>query len=161
MPAWDKKKKADFPFDFDRIEQLMSELVDSLTQGNGIPEGQKPSFIGFSINFDSAGKPRFLGNPFKKRKPAEKAGKRDYHPLADVINEAKTITIALELRGAGEKSIRVSQPDEHTVKIEAGQKHKPFRKEMFFGEKLKKGFKSKFKNGVLEIVLEKNIANRA
>ena len=161
MPPWDKKKKADSPFDFDRIEQLMSELVDSLTRGRGAPEGQKPSFIGFSINFDSAGKPKFLGNPFKRHRQAEKAKKRVYQPLADVINEAQTITIALELRGTSEKSIRVSQPDEHTVKIEAGHRHKPFRKEMFFGESLKKGFRSKFKNGVLEIVLEKNGADSA
>jgi len=156
MPSWDQKKKPDVPFDFDKIERLMEELVNSLIENQNLPEGHKPSFIGFSINFDSSGKPKFGQPPFGKPRHAKRQKKHAHRPLTDVINEGKTITIAIELRNASEKSIHVSRPDEHTVKITAGPKHRLFRKEMFFEERLMPVFKAKFNNGILEIVLEKN-----
>ncbi len=147
----------DFMQEFDKIrEQMEKQIEQSLKQNEEImrnakdmPQGtNQPMVYGFSINIGPDGKAKM--EEFGNVKPEEKKIEKEREPLIDVIDKGKTITVLAELPGVEEKLIKVNiKGKDLTISVP-----KKFRKNL----KLKanaKLVKKHYKNGVLELTLEK------
>lgn len=152
---WEKKKKiADFSIDFDQLEGIVDKLMQQIAPE--LPANpDKPVVFGFSMRLGADGNPKIeeFGNVKKIGEKAAIAKVRE--PLVDIQKEEKEILITVELPGVEKKDVKVNVPDEHTVEIiVAGTSS--FYKKIPISESLKKEkAKAKFKNGILEISIER------
>ena len=75
-------------------------------------------------------------------------------PIIDVFDEAERIQVIVELPGVEEHDITVAL-DETTLQIKAGKGERKYRKDIDLGLPVKGKPKTQYKNGILEINLEK------
>lgn len=172
MAFWDKKKKreGDFdPFDpfsgldddFERsifadmkpIEDMMRSLMNPEIMRK-LQQDNKPIVSGFSIRIGPNGKMDFeqFGNVVPKgQKPVIKD---EREPLVDVINRKKEVSVIAELPGVDKKDISIKVSGENDA-LDILVPHK-FSKKVRLPARVKpKSAKANYKNGVLEVNLEK------
>ncbi|NYZ80045.1 Hsp20/alpha crystallin family protein [Candidatus Micrarchaeota archaeon] len=168
MPFWEKKKKKpEDPFDdffgedFSKVmSKMMEDMQKSFAGMQGFNEEAfknlkpgKPMVYGFSMNIGPNGKAKFeeFGNVEPGKKPAIKD---EREPLVDIIEKDAHITVIAELPGVEKKDIKISLEDENSaVVINVPNK---FHKKTALPMKVKPDVsKATYKNGVLEIELEK------
>ncbi len=151
----EKRRNPDFVFDLRNFNQLFNDLVREFEASE---KQGRPLVMGFNIKISPQGQPlieRFGNIQAEQGKPGVVAARE---PLVDVTGSEKELTITAELPGVEEKDIAVNCPDNKTVEIKV-QGEKQFYKRIELSEAIKHGNpKTKFKNGVLEVGFEKEIA---
>jgi HSP20 family protein len=148
------KKIEEFGLDFEKLEEIVDKLMQQMApdlQAN--PD--KPAIIGFSMRLSSDGKPLVeeFGNVSKAGLKPVVAKVRE--PLVDIQLAEKNVFVTVELPGVEKENVKLNIPDEQTLEIiVAGQNS--FYKKLSLPVQIKKEqSKAKFKNGILEISLDK------
>jgi HSP20 family protein len=186
MPFWEERKKKkskklvedaeepdlrnEFPGfnddfgDFEKVQEMMDEMMKRAFSGKGLrltfPQMRpgKPMMYGFSIKMDQTGKPKIqeFGNIEPGKQPTVK---RAREPIVDVIEKDKIITVLAELPGVEKKEIKLDVAETKDVLIiEVPNK---FYKEAKLPVTVKpKSAKAHYKNGVLEVNLDKEKAGK-
>ncbi len=158
MTEWKKKKGFDFFSDFSGFQDMINDLMADFAEKDIGLEPNKPLVMGFNIKFGEGGRPiinRFGNIRAEGGKPAISPSRE---PLVDVIESEKDITITAELPGVEKKGIRFKLPDREKAVIEV-KGERSFYKEITLPAAVKvKTAKAKFKNGVLEICINKEKA---
>lgn len=139
--------------DFERIEEMLEEMMRSGFEDiERIKEG-KPLVYGFNIRIGPDGKP--IIQQFGNVKPSIRGPRvRDERePLVDVIEHERDVTVIAELPGVDKSRIRLSVAGEAlTISVE-GEYYKQVELPAAVNQK---SAKATYKNGVLEVVLEKS-----
>jgi HSP20 family protein len=154
----DRKKRRglfDFFGDFDifdieeEMKKFMEEFsIDELKRG-------EPLVYGFNIRVGPDGKPSIqqFGNVKPTIKGPRKTDSRE--PLVDVIEREKDITVIVELPGVDKSKIKLNTT-ERMLTISAPGEEADFFKELKLPAAVDpKSAKASYKNGVLEVCLEK------
>jgi HSP20 family protein len=156
---WRKKKRGfNFFFDFDNIQRMVDEMMRDMFDDEMEFKPRKPLVMGFNIRVSEDGKPvieRFGNLRAEGGKPMVSDARE---PLVDVIESDKDVTITAELPGVEKKDIRFRVPSKKSAIIEV-KGERSFYKELSLPASVKvKSAKAKFKNGVLEVRLEKEVS---
>lgn len=155
MKPWDKKRKRfDFFFDFERIEEMMDALMRDFMEEPSFREmpRKKPLTMGFSFRFDQSGRPVMQRFGNIKVTPEKKLAVQAREPLVDINKTDKEIIVTAELPGVEEKDLDL-KVEKNKLIIKA--RPDKFYKEIALEENIDtKKFKTSFKNGVLEVVLK-------
>ncbi len=161
MDFFDKKKKRDDPFsDFREMEKRIQKMMDEMSKDAEFPgelfdRKRRPLVMSFSLKMNPKGTIRireFRDNGKKGTAPAEAQKK----PLVQVNEEGKKVTITAEMPGAKKEDISASvQGTKVTIQAEGTKKY--FR-EIELNNRVKRKARMNFKNGILELTLEKRRA---
>ncbi len=169
-----KEEKEGLEFDFDMgkvklggIFKGISDLInlaDKVTKEageikkvgeiKGLPKEAK-GIYGFSIRTLAGGKPIVdtFGNMKKTAKGPVVEEVRE--PIVDVFNEKDHILVIVELPGVSEDNIKINLEGD-ILKLSAENKERKYAKEVLLPSQVKKeSMKSSYKNGMLELKLEK------
>ena len=143
--------------DFERMFEEMQRSLSDMVKNMGNIEPGKPYVHGFTFKLGPDGKPHVT--EFGNRTSAPTKGKPVFsderEPITDVIEEAKTVAVTVEMPGIEKKDIdlRVTEAElEINVDTELRKYHKLI--------KLPKPVKppttkATYKNGVLDVTIEK------
>jgi HSP20 family protein len=137
----------------DLASNLSEEGVERRGEIRGLPEGAKGVY-GFSIR-TLAGKPviESFGNIRETAKGPVVEEVRE--PMVDVFDEAGRILVIAELPGVTEDEIKVEVAGD-ILNLTASDRDRKYAKEILLPGKVKPdSAKTAYKNGVLEITLEK------
>ncbi len=156
----DKKKKrgpwddifGGFDDDFDEMRRRMDLIMDQFMRGQLSP-WQEPMIYGFSMRVGPDGKPRIqeFGNASPKVSNAEMARE----PLTDIIEEADKVRVIVELPGVEREDIRLNAT-ENTLDIDVDVEDRKFGKHLDLPCDVNSdSAKASYKNGVLEITLDR------
>ncbi len=152
----EEKKRSwhDFGFDFEKIEEMMDKLVEGMVSGKEKVENSKPVVMGFQMRIGQNGLPEIkeFGNIKKGRGKPEIFEARE--PLADVTESDKEIFVTAELPGVEKKDILLNSK-KNGLTISAEGERKFFREIRVKQEVRPKTAKARFKNGILEVCLQK------
>jgi HSP20 family protein len=150
---------------FKGIEKLV-DLASELDNAGGqirkegeidlssLKDGMKGVF-GFSVKTAMGGRPvvEHFGNIRKTPRGAKVEEERE--PMTDVFDEEKEIRVYAEMPGVNENDIKIELKAD-MLNISAKNGDRKYRKEVLLPSKGKgKAFTSSFKNGILEIIIEK------
>ena len=150
--------------EFDRIEHMMDEMMRQAFQPPSSKRRTKtrrgPYVYGFSMTTGPDGKPiiKEFGN-IKPNRRLSKAQireiKTETEPLIDVLEEDKTITIVAQLPGAKKEDIDVNVTETQTTISVDTQEHSYHKKLQLPAIVDPESAKTSYKNGVLQIKLQK------
>ena len=163
-PEFPKFSEEDLFGDFGKVQEMMDEMMKRAFSGKGLrltfPQMKpgKPMVYGFSIKMNQTGKPTIqeFGNIEPGRKPTIK---KEREPIVDVIEKEKEVTILAELPGVEKKDIKLDVAKTNDILI-INVPNK-FYKEAKLPVKVKpKTSEAHYKNGVLEVNLEKEKAGK-
>jgi len=114
---------------------------------------------GYSVTIGPDGKPKI--REFGNVKPEEKFGrpkiniKEEREPLVDVMTTDGEVKVVAELPGVEKEAIKL-QGTERTLTISVATPHRKYYKEVELPAKVEpKKARSTYKNGVLEVTLER------
>lgn len=153
--------------EFDRIEHMMDEMMRQAFEESPSSERRDkritkrgPYVYGFSMTTGPNGKPiiKEYGNIKPNRQPSKaqiREIKEKTEPLIDILEEPKTITIVAQLPGIEKEDINVNVTETHatiTVDTEEHEYHKKLQLPAIVNPK---SAKTTYKNGVLQIKLQK------
>ncbi len=140
--------------EFERMREYMDRIMHRLMEGE--LEYEKPFVYGFSMKVGPDGKPQI--QQFGNTKPwtvgrEEEIGGRE--PLTDIIEGGKTISVTIEIPGVEKDDIELDTTENMlTISVDAPQRR--YYKEVELPSKVNPELtKATYKNGVLDIVLEK------
>ena len=138
--------------DFDRmIEDIMREFEEISRRG-----GAQSFVYGFSVTMGPDGKPiiREFGNV--KPSPRGPIVKEEVEPLVDVFEEKDVIKVCAEIPGVNKEDIKLRLTDDNKLIISVDNPQRKYYKEVELPAKVNPDkAKATYKNGVLEVVLEK------
>lgn len=137
----------------DLASKLSEEGYERKGEISGLPKGAKGVY-GFSIK-TMAGKPviESFGNVRKTARGPVVEEVRE--PMVDIFNEIERILVIAELPGVAESEIKI-EVDGDILNLTASDKDRKYAKEVLLPNKVKPdSIKSTYKNGILEITLEK------
>jgi len=140
---------------FREMEEEFEELRRSLLSIEERAELGGPYVYGFSITIGPDGRPiiREFGNVRRIRGRPRISEERE--PLIDVLEDEKTVTVVAELPGVDKENIKVRIRDDILV-ISAKGPDRKYYKEIPLPAKVNpKTAKATYRNGVLEVKLEK------
>lgn len=153
----DRKKRGSF-FDFFNLDDFDEEIrrmfEDIDLKFDELKEGE-PLVYGFNMRVGPDGKPTIqqFGNVKPTMKGPMKTDSRQ--PLVDVIERENDITIIVELPGVDKSRIKLNTT-ERMLTISAPGEEADFFKELKLPAAVDpKSAKASYKNGVLEVCLEK------
>lgn len=154
----DKKKKKGFfdlfgDFDIFDIEDEMKKFMEDFNIDE--LKSEEPLVWGLNIRVGPDGKPviQRFGNVKTSMKGPRIS--EDREPLVDVIEKVDSVAVIAELPGADKGRIKVNAT-ERTLTISAPTEERKFYKEVKLPSPVNpKSAKATFKNGVLEVTLEK------
>lgn len=166
----DKNRRRKNPFDFigdDEFERIFDEmqkmfenvnfkdLMEDMLR-NGI-EPNKRFIRGFSVNIGPDGKPKiqeFGNRPIRSPKGTSTISD-EREPLTDIIEGDSDIAITIEIPGVEKDNIDLNVTEE-TLEIKVDAPERKYHKVVNLPNKVKtKSTKATYKNGILDIVLEK------
>ncbi|MEM4257591.1 MAG: archaeal heat shock protein Hsp20 [Candidatus Thermoplasmatota archaeon] len=164
----DRKRKNPFDFmnddDFERIFDEVQKIFESTNFKEMIEDMFKSNFDpnkrfihGFSINIGPDGKPKIqeFGNIPVKTGGGKPMLSPEQEPLTDIIECDDDIAITVEVPGVDKDDIDLNV-SEDTVEIDVRAPQRKYHKIVDLPSKVKpKSTKATYKNGVLDIVLEK------
>jgi HSP20 family protein len=137
----------------DLASRLSEEGVEKRGEIRGLPKGVKGVY-GFSIR-TLAGKPviESFGNIRETAKGPVVEEVRE--PIVDVFDEADRILVIAELPGVSENKIKIEVAGD-ILSLTASDKDKKYAKEILLPGRVKPdSVRTSYKNGILEITLEK------
>jgi HSP20 family protein len=174
---WPRKRRSPFfrswGFDdvdkiFDDMEKMMEEEFESFTsrvpkdyvRERKLPDGSTvrewgPFVYGYSVKIGPDGKPevREFGNVKPSLKGPQVQQERE--PLVDIVETNGEIHVVAELPGVDKEDIKL-HATEDTLTITVDTPQRKYFKEVELPAKTKlKDAKSQYKNGVLEVTLQK------
>jgi len=142
------------------IKELTSNIPRNYVRERKTPNGKTirewgPFVYGYSVTIGPDGKPvvREFGNV-----QAGKQGpmvKEEREPLVDVVNTNGEIKVVVELPGVDKKDIKLHALNDTLTISVATPEHKYYKEINLPTEVEPKGAKSTYKNGVLEVTLQK------
>ena len=137
----------------DLASKLSEEGVEKRGEIRGLPQGVKGVY-GFSIR-TLAGKPvvETFGNIKETTQGPVVEEVRE--PIVDIFDEEERILVIAELPGVSEGQIKIEIAGD-ILNLTASNRDKKYAKEILLPSKVKpQPVKSSYKNGILEITLEK------
>ncbi|HZX19501.1 MAG TPA: Hsp20/alpha crystallin family protein [archaeon] len=153
MGLWKKRRSDDFEVDFETLEELFEELIDTFEEEE--INFDKPLKLGFSVSLDEKGNLKI--NEFgllEEKKPVQK---KNEVLLVDTIDYESEVLIVVETNSFPPEDIDVKVLD-HAMII-TNHKDKKFLKKINFDSKVRPdSINTQFNNGVLEIRLKKKIS---
>lgn len=159
LPFFRKRRSPFDPFfsidlDFRRMEEEMERMFREAQKMPGAKVQRYGPFVyGFSMRVGPDGKPvvHEFGNFPRGKK--EKTEERE--PLVDVIDKEKEVSVIVELPGVEKEDIKLEAKSE-TLSVKVDAKERKYSKEISLPAKVKpETAKATYKNGVLEVTLEK------
>jgi HSP20 family protein len=151
----------DFGLSFGGILTELGNLTQDVTRM--VAEGQNEMHKSGEISFDRSRKMKGMygvtvrmgGDGMPKVETFGRRPESDIRePIVDVFDEAERVQVIVELPGVEEPDIKVTL-DETTLRIRAGKGERKYRKEIDLGLPIKGEPKTQYKNGILEINLDK------
>ncbi len=137
------------------IEKMIEQFMDQFHLSNDKDSSKGPVVWGFSMSLGPDKKPiiRQFGNLDPKQK--KKLIKTEREPLIDLIEEEKEITIIAEIPGVTNSDIRL-KTTETTLKLTVDTSKRKYKKEILLPSAIDPdSANARYKNGILEIKLEK------
>ncbi|MDI9619659.1 MAG: Hsp20/alpha crystallin family protein [Candidatus Nezhaarchaeota archaeon] len=138
--------------DFERmIDEFMKDFEEISRRG-----GAQSFVYGFSVSMGPDGKPvvREFGNV--KPSPRGPILKEEVEPLVDVFDEKDAVKVCAEIPGVNKEDIRLNLTDDNKLVISVENPQRRYYKEVALPAKVNPdNSKATYKNGVLEVVLEK------
>lgn len=153
MAPWLKRTKEDYTIDFDTLEELIGDLLDSLETKD--VDLTKPIKVSFDISLDLHGCVKINEYGLVNDKQVVKQKKID--PLVEMIDFEHEIMAAVELSGIAKKDFDV-KIFEKEVLIMGKTPRKVIRRLELPCKVIKDSLRTEFKNSVLEISLKKKPA---
>lgn len=151
---WDFDDMDEMMERFRMIDRFMNEALEQMGEREG------PIFYGFSISVGTDGKP--IVNEFGNVKPGLKGPEltEEIEPLVDVIDGKDSVTVYAELPGVEKGEIGLSAT-ESGLTISVPNDKRRYYKEVDLPSKINPDTaKATYKNGVLEVYLEKVMKGR-
>ncbi len=165
FPFMKKKRRFFFEIDdeFERIRREMEEMMNRMFEGFEELEEEdfeklteRPYVWGYSIKIGPDGKPeikQFGNRPTFKEEKIKLSEERE--PLVDVIEEKKTIKVVAELPGVNKEDIDL-RSTENELEIKVDTPDRKYHKVVKLPCEVKsETAKASYKNGVLEVVIER------
>ena len=137
----------------DLVSKLSEEGVERRGEIRGLPNGAKGVY-GFSVR-TLAGKPviESFGNIKETAKGPIVEEVRE--PMVDVFDEEDRILVIAELPGVSENEVKIEVAGD-ILNLTASDRDRKYAKEILLPSKVKPdSMKTSYKNGILEITLEK------
>ena len=169
-PFDEDKKRRKNPFDFiddDEFERIFEEIQKMFESSNfkdmigdmfrGGFEPNKRIVRGFSINMGPDGKPKIqgFGNRPTKTPQGSPMISEEQEPLTDIIESDDDVAITIEIPGVEKDDIDLNVTEEN-LEIKVNEPHRKYHKVVDLPCGVKpKSTKATYKNGILDIVLEK------
>ena len=155
MAMWKKRRFDDYDIDYDTLEELLSDVVESL-QTNQI-DLTKPLKVSFTAMLDRDG---FLRVKEYGIIEQESHQKKTEEPLVDVIELENEIIAVIETSNLPVQDVSVKVLD-HAIVI-SNQHSKKFMKKIALPCKVKQGsLRTSYNNNVLEVKLEKRVERKS
>jgi HSP20 family protein len=161
----DKRRRDRYPFDmfrnqdeFNKIFSVMERMMQDAFKD--MPTDIKPgsSFVrGFNVHIDSDGQPKIqeFGNYPKKTQKGKAGFSEEREPLVDVIENHNNVAITVEVPGVEKEDIDLDVKDEK-LEIKVDRPDRKYHKMIDLPCNVKaKSTKATYKNGVLDIEIEK------
>ncbi len=147
-----------------RMRRHMGRLMEQARRGElPPPEKGDPYIYGWTFRIGESGKPHFeeFGNVPGLVLPARTAEPGAREPLVDVIENKKTLTVTAEIPGVEKGDIQLETTEENlTIRVE--QKERRYYREVDLPCKVRpETAKASYRNGVLQVVLERTEAEKA
>lgn len=150
--------------DMSQFEKFIENLLKHFNFPNQKPNEGGPMVWGFSINVGSDKKPtiRQLGNlNFGPKKKALRQKSEEPEPLIDTIEDNDTITVIAEIPGITSSDIKLDTT-ETKMKLSVDTPQRKFSKEIILPLEVEPtSAKAWYKNGILEIKLQKKASNKS
>lgn len=166
MGFWERRRRSIFDL-FDDIMREMEEMLFGLERELDIMarktpiEYRGPIVYGFRITIGPDGKPVIeeFGNIRRRRGRAEIS--EEMEPLVDVFDYGDKVVVVAEMPGVDKDKIDVRITKDNKLIIKASNRDKKYYKEIKLPRDVKPDTaKAKYKNGVLEVVIEKESKKR-
>ena len=162
MDEWLRRMGMD-PGEFRRMaEELQRSLQDAFQN-----VGQEPgkSFVsGFSVRVGPDGKPHFssFGNkPLRAGADTIKIGSDEREPLTDVIEDAESISVTMELPGVEKSDIKLNVSPEY-MEISVDAERRKYHKRVRLPAPVEPATtKATHNNGILDVTVKKVERDRA
>jgi HSP20 family protein len=150
----DKKKDriTDIFLDFDKIEELVEQMIHRLEQSEEFDPDQ-PFEMGFSIKVDPNGSTQFV--EMTPHGAGPQALDAQTEPFVEIQNADAAFLVTIELPGVQKQHLKLNaDPFELTVRTQHTSKN--YYKKIRFKEAIRTdGINAEFNNGILEIRLPK------
>ncbi|PIU21045.1 MAG: hypothetical protein COT15_04430 [Candidatus Diapherotrites archaeon CG08_land_8_20_14_0_20_34_12] len=163
---FDKKKKPVDPdnsnfheihINMENIEKQMDDLMKDMMSSQNVQPG-KPNFFSVSIKIDKNGNKTIKKSndvPQDTQNSQEQMLKFN-EPLSDVHDLKNKFSVIADLQGMTEKDVKINVEKEHILTINANDGQRSFAKKVELPSLIdEKSLKANFKNGILEITLNK------
>ncbi|MEM2214266.1 MAG: archaeal heat shock protein Hsp20 [Candidatus Nezhaarchaeales archaeon] len=141
--------------DFEELDRMFEDFMKDFERLSR--EGGVKSYVyGFSVTMGPDGKPiiREFGNV--KPSPRGPVVKEELEPLVDVFEEKDFIKVCAEIPGVDKEDIKVRLTDDNRLIISVDTPQRKYYKEVELPAKVDpEKTKATYRNGVLEVVLEK------
>jgi HSP20 family protein len=161
----DRNRRRRDPFDIfgldDEFERMFREMQRMMEQAFRTPfdklEPGKSFVRGFSIRVDPDGKPHIeeFGNHQVHSDKGKPSISDEREPLTDVIEGAKDISVTVELPGVEKEDIDLKVTEEQLEIIVDNPKRKYHKTVNFSGDVKPKTTKATYKNGILDVVVQR------
>ncbi|MCD6510310.1 MAG: Hsp20/alpha crystallin family protein [Thermoprotei archaeon] len=139
----------------DEIDRMFDEMLrESFLTERGFRRG-RPIVYGFSVTYTPDGKP--IIREFGNVRPSYRGPiiREEIEPFVDVINEPDVIKVVAELPGVDKEDIELNATEKQLI-ISAKHDRWKYYKEVDLPARVKpETAKATYKNGVLEVTLEK------
>lgn len=148
-----EEKNTGIKLEFGFLDKLIAGINElSELQGTKTFKTSKGKEFVVSSRFDISNIKKQPQNSFKEEEKEIKLATEEREPLVDIFDEGENLRIVAELPGTAKKNIRLKLEDN---KLIISTKDKKYHKEVELPSKAKLSKKLSYKNGVLEIDLEK------
>ncbi|MCR6668458.1 MAG: Hsp20/alpha crystallin family protein [archaeon YNP-WB-040] len=148
-------RRFSIPTPYELFEQIEREFEDLEKRGV-----RGPFIYGFSISIGPDGKPTIKEFGNVKKFYGRSTIEEEREPLVDVYEDEKTVTVIAEMPGVNKEDIKIRIDDDRlTISAQTGDRK--YYKEITLPAKVKKeSAKASYKNGILELKLEKEKGRR-
>jgi HSP20 family protein len=149
----------DFGFDFKWMNERMQRIFENLMKGNTQDYEEKGPFVyGFTYRVGPDGKPQFqeFGNvPSTRRGYGNQLEGDIREPMTDFNEDKEKIYMTVELPGVSKENIEL-KISEKNITVDAKEEDRRYHKSINFPYRILTDTASaKFKNGILDIVVNK------
>ncbi|MEK6972636.1 MAG: Hsp20/alpha crystallin family protein [archaeon] len=156
----DKENIFRFNINLEEIEKQMDTLMKDMMSSQSMQSG-KPNFFSVSIKVDKNGNKTIRtmdgsqANVQKSRVMPNKTTDVN-EPLADIHDLGDKLSIIADMQGMTEKDVKINVENDSLIAINANDGTRTFSKNVELPADIdKKSLRTSFKNGILEITLNK------
>lgn len=149
----------DFLIDFDKMDEMMNDIMRSMFNSIGDMQQGKPFVYGVSMKTGPDGKP--VINEFGNVKPGDKPLVKDARePLVDVMERDKDILVIAELPGVSKSDIDLEfEGDSLIISVEHPKKY--YKVVQLPDKVIEDKIDASYNNGVLEIKLKRKTERKS